>query len=176
MAGITIAKAENLLVRVEAGDGAVGWGEAPSAPTMTGDTLGGLVAAVRDHLAPLLIGKDAERPDSSRDAAPRARRQHRRAFGGRDGAARSCGPRGAHAPDRSRGGAPRRKRRADVAARQRDAGAGHRRGARQAGARASVSSSSRSASSRSPKEIAATLRGARGAGPRRRSAPTPIAG
>ena len=26
---------------------------------MTGDTLGGLVAAVRDHLAPLLIGKDA---------------------------------------------------------------------------------------------------------------------
>jgi muconate cycloisomerase len=26
---------------------------------MTGDTLGGLVAAVRDHLAPLLVGKDA---------------------------------------------------------------------------------------------------------------------
>ena len=59
MAGITIAKAENLLVRIEAANGAIGWGEAPSAPTMTGDTLGGLVAAVRDHLAPLLIGKDA---------------------------------------------------------------------------------------------------------------------
>ncbi len=59
MAGITITKAKNLLVRVEAADGTVGWGEAPSAPTMTGDTLGGLVAAVRDHLAPLLIGKDA---------------------------------------------------------------------------------------------------------------------
>jgi len=59
MAGITIAKAGNLLVRVEAAGGEVGWGEAPSAPTMTGDTLGGLVAAVRDHLAPLLIGKDA---------------------------------------------------------------------------------------------------------------------
>ena len=59
MAGITIAKAENLLVRVEAASGEVGWGEAPSAPTMTGDTLGGLVAAVRDHLAPMLIGKDA---------------------------------------------------------------------------------------------------------------------
>jgi muconate cycloisomerase len=59
MAGITITKAENLLVRVEAASGEVGWGEAPSAPTMTGDTLGGLVAAVRDHLAPLLIGKDA---------------------------------------------------------------------------------------------------------------------
>jgi len=59
MAGITITTAENLLVRVESTDGDIGWGEAPSAPTMTGDTLGGLVAAVRDHLAPLLIGKEA---------------------------------------------------------------------------------------------------------------------
>jgi L-alanine-DL-glutamate epimerase-like enolase superfamily enzyme len=61
MAGVTIAKAENLLVRIEARDGLVGWGEAASAPTMTGDTLGGLVAAVRDHLAPLLAGQDAHR-------------------------------------------------------------------------------------------------------------------
>ncbi len=59
MAGITIAKAENLLLRIESGSGLVGWGEAPSAPTMTGDTLGGLIASVRDHLGPLLIGKDA---------------------------------------------------------------------------------------------------------------------
>ena len=57
MAGVTITKAENLIVRVEAADGTVGWGEAPSAPTMTGDTQGGLVAAVRDHLAPLLAGQ-----------------------------------------------------------------------------------------------------------------------
>ena len=59
MSGVTIATAENLLVRLEANGGAVGWGEAASAPTMTGDTLGGLVAAVRDHLAPLLVGQDA---------------------------------------------------------------------------------------------------------------------
>jgi len=59
MSGVTIATAENLVVRIEAEGGAVGWGEAASAPTMTGDTLGGLVAAVRDHLAPLLIGQDA---------------------------------------------------------------------------------------------------------------------
>jgi muconate cycloisomerase len=59
MAGITIAKAENLLVRIEGAHGLVGWGEAPSAPTMTGDTLGGLVASVRDHLGPMLVGKDA---------------------------------------------------------------------------------------------------------------------
>ncbi len=63
MSGITIATAENVLVRIEAADGRVGWGEAASAPTMTGDTLGGLVAAVRDHLAPLLVGRDAlDRP------------------------------------------------------------------------------------------------------------------
>jgi muconate cycloisomerase len=63
MADVTIAHAHNLLVRIEAADGTVGWGEAASAPTMTGDTLGGLVCAVRDHLAPHLPGEDAwERP------------------------------------------------------------------------------------------------------------------
>jgi len=59
MSGVTIATAENVLVRIEAKGGAVGWGEAASAPTMTGDTLGGLVAAVRDHLSPLLVGQNA---------------------------------------------------------------------------------------------------------------------
>jgi L-alanine-DL-glutamate epimerase-like enolase superfamily enzyme len=59
MAGVTITRADNLLVRIEAADGTVGWGEAASAPTMTGDTLGGLVAAVRDHLGPLLVGRNA---------------------------------------------------------------------------------------------------------------------
>src|SRR5262245_8891727 len=59
MSGITYATAQNLVVRIEAVDGTVGWGEIATAPTMTGDTLGGLVAAVRDHLAPLLVGQDA---------------------------------------------------------------------------------------------------------------------
>src|SRR5215813_3241760 len=58
MAGVTIATADNVLVRVEADGGLVGWGEAAFAPTMTGDTQGSLVAAVR-HLAPLLVGADA---------------------------------------------------------------------------------------------------------------------
>ena len=59
MAGVTVSRAQNILVRVEAADGTVGWGEAASAPTMTGDTLDGLVAAVRDHLAPLIVGENA---------------------------------------------------------------------------------------------------------------------
>src|SRR5262249_15049416 len=49
----------------------VGWGETASAPTMTGDTLGGLVAAVRDHLAPLLVGQDAW---TRTELAPKLRR------------------------------------------------------------------------------------------------------
>jgi L-alanine-DL-glutamate epimerase-like enolase superfamily enzyme len=72
MAGITIATAENLLVRIEAADGRVGWGVAASAPTMTGDTLGGLTAAVRDYLAPRLIGQDAKQWNALRPALHRA--------------------------------------------------------------------------------------------------------
>ena len=66
-------------MRIEAADGTVGWGEAASAPTMTGDTLGGLVAAVRDHLAPLLVGKDAT-------AWPELRKALHRALTGNGGA------------------------------------------------------------------------------------------
>ena len=58
MSGVTVRDARNLLVRIEAADGTLGWGEAASAPSMTGDTLGGLLAAVRDHLAPALIGQN----------------------------------------------------------------------------------------------------------------------
>lgn len=58
MAGVTIATADNVLVRIEADGGLVGWGEAASAPTMTGDTQGSLLAAIR-HLAPPLVGADA---------------------------------------------------------------------------------------------------------------------
>jgi muconate cycloisomerase len=59
MAGETITHARNILVRIEVEGGMVGWGEAASAPTMTGDTLGGLLVAVRDHLTPRLVGQDA---------------------------------------------------------------------------------------------------------------------
>ncbi len=72
MSAETITAAQNLLVRIEAADGTVGWGEAASAPTMTGDTQGGLVAAVRDHLAPMLIGKNAHDWPTLRPALHRA--------------------------------------------------------------------------------------------------------
>jgi len=59
MAHATFTKVENLIVRIEAEDGTVGWGEAASAPSLTGETWQGMVAVVRDFIAPVLVGKDA---------------------------------------------------------------------------------------------------------------------
>jgi len=47
MAGILIETCDNLIVRVKDSDGNIGWGEASSAPTMTGETTEGLVAATK---------------------------------------------------------------------------------------------------------------------------------
>lgn len=58
MAGVRLTHAENLLVRIEAEDGSVGWGEAASAPTMTGDLQGSMIIAASQLFAPLLVGQD----------------------------------------------------------------------------------------------------------------------
>jgi muconate cycloisomerase len=55
----TIGTADNLLVRVVDSDGHVGWGEAASAPTMTGETPEGMLAAVR-FMQPHLAGVEVE--------------------------------------------------------------------------------------------------------------------
>jgi muconate cycloisomerase len=57
MAGEEVHRADNVLVRLEADNGLVGWGEAASAPTMTGDTLESIVSAVH-YLEPALRGRD----------------------------------------------------------------------------------------------------------------------
>ena len=51
MAGETVTRAENILVRIETDGGAVGWGEAASAPTMTGETVASMMAAVAHMVA-----------------------------------------------------------------------------------------------------------------------------
>ncbi|HWX85560.1 MAG TPA: enolase C-terminal domain-like protein [Xanthobacteraceae bacterium] len=59
MAGETVSRADNILVRIEADDGVVGWGEAASAPTMTGETVASMMAAV-SHMAPNLLKRPAD--------------------------------------------------------------------------------------------------------------------
>jgi muconate cycloisomerase len=59
MAGVEIARADNVLVRIEADDGLVGWGEAASAPTMTGETVESMMAAI-GYLVPALEGRPAD--------------------------------------------------------------------------------------------------------------------
>ncbi|MGC1465467.1 MAG: enolase C-terminal domain-like protein [Pseudolabrys sp.] len=57
MAGEEVRAADNVLVRIETDNGLVGWGEAASAPTMTGETVPSMMTAVY-HLAPALEGRD----------------------------------------------------------------------------------------------------------------------
>jgi len=59
MAGVEIRHADNVMVRIEADNGAVGWGEAASAPTMTGETVESMMAAIH-FLAPAIDGRPAE--------------------------------------------------------------------------------------------------------------------
>jgi muconate cycloisomerase len=59
MAGETVAHADNVFVRIESEDGMVGWGEAASAPTMTGETVAGMMAAI-ELMAPKLLGGAAD--------------------------------------------------------------------------------------------------------------------
>jgi len=59
MAGVEIRTADNVLVRIEAGNGVVGWGEAASAPSMTGETVESMMAAI-GYLAPAVEGREAE--------------------------------------------------------------------------------------------------------------------
>jgi len=58
MAGEEVRRADNVLVKIVADDGTVGWGEAASAPVMTGETLESIVSAVY-YLTPALHGRAA---------------------------------------------------------------------------------------------------------------------
>ena len=58
MAGEEVRRADNVLVRIESDNGLVGWGEAASAPVMTGETLESIVSAVH-YLEQALRGRSA---------------------------------------------------------------------------------------------------------------------
>jgi L-alanine-DL-glutamate epimerase-like enolase superfamily enzyme len=61
MAGETLTHAQTLLVRITDEQGRAGWGEASSAPLMTGETLASILAST-DYLASKMVGARIERP------------------------------------------------------------------------------------------------------------------
>jgi len=67
MAGEEVRRADNVLVRIATDTGLIGWGEAASAPVMTGDTIESLVAAMH-HIAPALTGRDPRDIDGAHAA------------------------------------------------------------------------------------------------------------
>lgn len=59
MAGVRYETSESVVVRIEASNGLVGWGEAAAAPRMSGDTMASMLCAVNDHLKALVVGRNA---------------------------------------------------------------------------------------------------------------------
>ena len=60
----TVDAVEDVVVRVVADTGEVGYGEAPPTAVITGDTLGSIECAVRDFIRPALLGMDVEDLDA----------------------------------------------------------------------------------------------------------------
>ena len=70
MSGETVDRAQNLIVRATDGDGRTGWGEAASAPLMTGETQHGMVAAAR-YMSRRLKGLQIDSVDSAAQSVSR---------------------------------------------------------------------------------------------------------
>jgi muconate cycloisomerase len=58
MAGVELSSVETLLIRIEAENGLVGWGEASSAPSHGGATLPDMLKSFHDEMHSFLIGKN----------------------------------------------------------------------------------------------------------------------
>ena len=54
----TVERVEDIVVRVTAENGMVGYGEAPPTAVITGDTKGSVLAAIHQHIAPAITGMD----------------------------------------------------------------------------------------------------------------------
>lgn len=56
----SVESVEDVIVEIYTDTGAVGYGEAPPTGVITGDTTGAIIGAVRDHIAPTLIGREVD--------------------------------------------------------------------------------------------------------------------
>lgn len=60
----TVEAVNDVVVRVVADDGSVGYGEAPPTAVITGDTTGSILCAIRDFIRPALVGMDLDDLDA----------------------------------------------------------------------------------------------------------------
>lgn len=51
---------ENVVIKIITDEGAVGYGEAPPTGAVTGDTFGGIIGAIQEHIKPSILGKTIE--------------------------------------------------------------------------------------------------------------------
>ena len=56
----TVNSVEDVIVELHTDTGVVGYGEAPPTGVITGDTTGAILGAIRDHIAPALLGRDLD--------------------------------------------------------------------------------------------------------------------
>ncbi len=56
----TVNSVEDVIVEIHTDCGATGYGEAPPTGVITGDTTGAIVAAIQDHIAKSIIGRDVD--------------------------------------------------------------------------------------------------------------------
>jgi len=56
----TVDAIDDLVVMIDTDDGHVGYGSAAATALITGDTHGGMLDAIRHHLAPVILGENAE--------------------------------------------------------------------------------------------------------------------
>ena len=54
----TVDSVEDVIVELETSTGQIGRGEAPPTAAITGETLDSIIAALRDHICPKLVGRD----------------------------------------------------------------------------------------------------------------------
>jgi L-alanine-DL-glutamate epimerase-like enolase superfamily enzyme len=54
----TVTQVEDIVVMVHTDTGNIGYGEAPATAVITGDTHGSIVDAIRNYIAPRLIGQE----------------------------------------------------------------------------------------------------------------------
>lgn len=60
----TVEAVNDIVVRVVAEDGSVGYGEAPPTAVITGDTAGSILCAIRDFIRPALVGMELDDLDA----------------------------------------------------------------------------------------------------------------